>query len=990
MASQNDRWESSEMDNISLAVSEKEALPSQRSIIMHKKIKSLDRFGFFHFSKGNEDEDDIDGHPGAHHGVRARLSNADVRLEASRVKKWMHMLKHWGSVTRKNPDLIKKRSRKGVPDCLRGTVWLIMSGGLELRRSNPGEYERLRNQQPSRADSLCISLDLPRTYPNHYLFAPPDPDSVPLTPSSSLRSDEYLGYGQAALRNILHAYAVYDPAVGYCQGMAFVAGLLLSYIPEEDAFWTLVALLRNPKYGLAGMYAPGLPRFAEVMHVFSILVATHLPKLAAHFKSLGIDHAMYASQWFITLFTYSFPFDLVTRAWDAFFCEGWKIIYRISLAVLKISEAELINMEFDGLMESLRDLSRAAPAKHIVKVALTFPLARGRLDEIALAYRTKHAEEIAQRCQAAVLDAQKKEAMLRTADLARQKEARERAATLGEGSGEETAGISSGKTSGARGTSRRGSISGSSLSATSGASASSASSASHRSRGESFQKEAIRTPLASPTPSPSLAASRSSHFPSNPPSRAPSNPSSSAHRRAEPNHHVHVNVHPQAHLRQTLASNAEIDSDNDDFSDFSDSQGSFHGPPDHNHTRNGGTRYTARPSVHASPPVAAPFLTGEYSSSQSTSSLSSSPSHSPPQSPGNLFSNRGNDDSFNHSHRYSNKQFPIAPPLEASVPRTSQDIQMDLDSRRRKYSALHTVARRMSIESTRSAHSTPSSTRGEGRMEYFQTDHTTLRRVSSAYEETMHQHKQQQRDSREPREPREWGEVTEARVTRNRANEPSGSRRDARAGQPSSVSGRMSASDGMTRTSTKSSPSLGSLPSPSTRQHASQHAGALSQTMPASASSALHRKRVDPGPSTRPPLLSSAPSPSHTPGNYSNSAANSVTVPTHLNPLRAQHQPTQRCSDYNPLHAMDSSDNGGGSNGASQQQTRSQYGATNRAYSANRNAGVSTGMSPHVLAQSPAQSPAYGAALEPSLHRKEAEFRSISTKMRSDKSKNVH
>lgn len=32
----------------------------------------------------------------------------------------------------------------------------------------------------------------------------------------------------------------------YCQGMAFVASILLMTEPEEDAFWMLVALLDSP------------------------------------------------------------------------------------------------------------------------------------------------------------------------------------------------------------------------------------------------------------------------------------------------------------------------------------------------------------------------------------------------------------------------------------------------------------------------------------------------------------------------------------------------------------------------------------------------------------------------------------------------------------------------------------------------------------------------------------------------------------------------
>lgn len=42
--------------------------------------------------------------------------------------------------------------------------------------------------------------------------------------------------------------------------MGFIAGLLLLYMAEEDAFWTLVALLKGRKHtALEGMYQEGLP-----------------------------------------------------------------------------------------------------------------------------------------------------------------------------------------------------------------------------------------------------------------------------------------------------------------------------------------------------------------------------------------------------------------------------------------------------------------------------------------------------------------------------------------------------------------------------------------------------------------------------------------------------------------------------------------------------------------------------------------------------------
>ena len=42
----------------------------------------------------------------------------------------------------------------------------------------------------------------------------------------------------------LKAYAVYDKELGYCQGMAFVVGILLMKIPEDEAFCVLAALMK--------------------------------------------------------------------------------------------------------------------------------------------------------------------------------------------------------------------------------------------------------------------------------------------------------------------------------------------------------------------------------------------------------------------------------------------------------------------------------------------------------------------------------------------------------------------------------------------------------------------------------------------------------------------------------------------------------------------------------------------------------------------------
>ena len=76
--------------------------------------------------------------------------------------------------------------------------------------------------------------------------------------------------------------------VGYVQGMGFIAGLLLLYMSEEDAFWTLVALLKGTRNEpFEGMFADGLP----LLQLSMSQVRTCRPSCMVHGVQAGTTNA---------------------------------------------------------------------------------------------------------------------------------------------------------------------------------------------------------------------------------------------------------------------------------------------------------------------------------------------------------------------------------------------------------------------------------------------------------------------------------------------------------------------------------------------------------------------------------------------------------------------------------------------------------------------------------------------------------------------------
>lgn len=205
---------------------------------------------------------------------------------------------------------LKRFIRKGVPLSLRLSVWMKVSGAERAYNTNPNVYNLVLNTQYQKEIVEIIKIDIPRTFPENIYF--------------DVHKNE--------LFNVLVAFAHQNTAVGYCQGLNYIAGLILIVTKNEaSTFWLLKHLVENvaPEYHTRTMF--GLQRD---IHVIAELVRRREPLINEKVNELGIPWAVILTKWLICLFAEVLPVETVLRVWDVMFAEGYKIIFRAALAII--------------------------------------------------------------------------------------------------------------------------------------------------------------------------------------------------------------------------------------------------------------------------------------------------------------------------------------------------------------------------------------------------------------------------------------------------------------------------------------------------------------------------------------------------------------------------------------------------------------------------------------------------------------------------------
>lgn len=241
---------------------------------------------------------------------------------------WSNVVSDYNNVVHTQLEELNQKINSGIPKEFRGIIWQLVS---KSKQNSMEDFYRQLKQENS-IHEKAIKRDLTRT-------------SFFTQVEAVNKSDE--------LFNVIKAYSLYDPDVGYTQGMIFIAVPLIMNMNESECFCLLVTLMKE--YGLRDLFCPEMKGLHVLLYEFDRLLESYSPILYNHLVKQGIKSSMYASQWFLTFFAYKFPLDIVLRIYDIIVTQGMESILKFAVNLMIMNETNLLNLSFDKLLEFLKD-----------------------------------------------------------------------------------------------------------------------------------------------------------------------------------------------------------------------------------------------------------------------------------------------------------------------------------------------------------------------------------------------------------------------------------------------------------------------------------------------------------------------------------------------------------------------------------------------------------------------------------------------------------
>lgn len=283
-----------------------------------------------------------------------RVSRQDQRFKDEKIWK-SHILPNFEKITA-DPST-RDLWWRGIPPKYRSIVWKARAGNKlgitkttfaralscakSIVNSPQPRLQFLRNdcglspEQVTKLKSQFVEIesDIARTYPNLKMFAK-------------------IGPMHDSLVDVLQAFAVYRPDIGYQNGLNHIAATLLLYLNTLDAFIALCNMLSRSL--CQAMYIRNERELTTYYQPFLKVLRSKMPSLYIHFKSIRLAPSVYLGPILRPLFA-CYSVNVITRIWDVMFLEGDEFLLHAAVGFLSQHEHKLYGKSAKQVAEILQN-----------------------------------------------------------------------------------------------------------------------------------------------------------------------------------------------------------------------------------------------------------------------------------------------------------------------------------------------------------------------------------------------------------------------------------------------------------------------------------------------------------------------------------------------------------------------------------------------------------------------------------------------------------
>lgn len=248
---------------------------------------------------------------------------------------------------------VGKTVHSGLPRRMRTELWMSVLLRKGVGTAAAKQYRTMLAKPVPIDVQENIEKDIGRTYPGVARFATRE--------------------GKWDLFCVLRAYAAYDEEVNYCQGMNFLAGLLLTYVDSQSAAFGLLVILMHER-GLRTLYKTDLSMLQARLWQLGQLMPG---RLRLHMEQQGALPVLYASAWLLTAFASDFPLFFAARVMDVILADCYiepmmkvalGILWQVGGTLLRLQDMEpIVEVLKVGVLRLPRETLQALLSKALAR-----------------------------------------------------------------------------------------------------------------------------------------------------------------------------------------------------------------------------------------------------------------------------------------------------------------------------------------------------------------------------------------------------------------------------------------------------------------------------------------------------------------------------------------------------------------------------------------------------------------------------------------------